>query len=386
MPTLDISEITNTDLSNTDYFQSAGHDGGDFRDSFRVAPQDTDSPQGQTETTWIPKFARWNGYYRIIPEFAAVIDKLASWTVGRGYTTDARTMKILKKIRGWGKDDFNSILENQLRVAMICGDSFAEIVRDKAGRIINFKPLNAGSIMIVVNKKGMIDRYEQIAPQSENKNIIFKLDEIFHLSWNREGDEIHGVPFGEKVEKVMKMRNESLEDLKVIFHRYAKPITIIPVDSDDQTVVNALKTKYESAYQNSETMLVPKGTIDTQDIKHVSIPQFSTLDPLPYQKYLVRLFTTAAGVPEVILGWGEETTEASSKIIYLAFQQTIEGGQRFLESQLELQAGIKIELEFPASIEPMAESAGTQVQSITTDAKKDSKLNSMGVDPNKNTK
>ncbi|NOR85269.1 hypothetical protein GQ473_04065, partial [archaeon] len=82
------------------------------------------------------------------------------------------------------------------------------------------------------------------------------------------------------------------------------------------------------------------------------IPQYSTLDPIPWIHQLQRRFIIANGVPEIILGHGSDTTEASSKILYLAFQQMIEGGQRFIEEQVKAQLDIEINLEFPASLEP----------------------------------
>jgi hypothetical protein len=55
-------------------------------------------------------------------------------------------------------------------------------------------------------------------------------------------------------------------------------------------------------------------------------------------------------MPEIIMGWGEDTTEASAKIIYLAFQQEIEDMQLYNQEQVEAQLGITIELEFPADL------------------------------------
>ena len=56
-------------------------------------------------------------------------------------------------------------------------------------------------------------------------------------------------------------------------------------------------------------------------------------------------------MPEVVMGWGEQTTEASAKIIYLAYQQEIEDMQLYNQEAMEIQLKITINLEFPASIE-----------------------------------
>ena len=97
-------------------------------------------------------------------------------------------------------------------------------------------------------------------------------------------------------------------------------------------------------------MIVPKDTVDS--IERVSIPQYSTLDPLPWLKMLQEYFLIAEGVPEVILGYGRDATEASAKILYLAFQQMIEFNQDFLHEQIKAQLKIDVKFKFPASLAP----------------------------------
>jgi hypothetical protein len=350
--------IETTNRSNIDYSDTSRYQlETNSNDNYSVLYRDTDGTSGNAEYEFTPNFKKWHGYYREHADFAAVIDKLASWGVGKGYEASKSTKKKLKRIIGFGKDDFNTLIENLSRTFLLCGDSFAEIIKDKWGRLINLKPLNPGKTKIIVDNKGMIKRYEYHA--GKNNITKFKKDEIFHMPWNRIADEVHGLPFAEKVEELLKMKMESMRDLKVVYHRYVQPVQIISADTDDTTEVQRIKTKIDNAYKNTENVIVPSGTIEKID--SVSIPQYSTLDPLPWLKFLSRQFVTGCGVPEVIMGWGEDTTEASSKIIYLAFEQTIRRIQRFIEEQLRLQVGIEINLEFPASLE----------EQMTADQKKD---------------
>lgn len=348
----DITSTVNTDFSRQ--LEAEMPQFGDinlYKDFYSIATQDTEGTTGQDEIWYDIDWTKWHGHYRNIPEYAAIIDKIGSWTVGKGFDADEKTMKLVKRIKGFGKDDFNTLLENIVRTTLIAGDSFTEIIRDKAGRVINLKPLSPGSMRIVGNSRGIIKRYEQTTNLPDaSKFIKFEPKQILHISWNRIADEIHGIPFSEKLTELIEMRNESMRDLKVMFHRYVKPQIIISVNTDDPVKINAFTGQWNSAYKTTSNIVVPSKTVES--IERVSIPQFSTLDPLPWLKYLVRVFTTSCGVPEVIMGWGEQTTEASAKIIYLAYQQTIERIQRLVENQLELQTGIKIELEFPASLEP----------------------------------
>jgi len=310
---------------------------------YTVTSISTDGSESK-ETFYTPNFNKWHGYYRQIPELRAVINKLASWTFGRGIKADEKNKAKLDKIRGFGKDSARSILKNQWRTALICGDSFAHIIKDNQGRITNLKPLNPSKIKIVANEYGIIVGYEQ-----EGRSERFNEDEIYHLSYERIADEIHGIPFIEALEELIISRNEALKDLRILYHRNIKPIQFFEVETDDTTKLNAIETTINNAYSKSENVVIPAGVV--KEIKKSSSPQFSCLDSLPYLKFLVRQFVTACGMPEVIMGWGEETTEASSKVIYLAFQQEIEDMQLYNREQIKQQLNIEVDLEFPASLE-----------------------------------
>ena len=336
----------NTDFSSQNYSEMNQSRNTNIKDGYTVDSFSIDSPRG-AETRWTPAFDRWNGYYRIIPELKTVINKLASWTFGRGIKADKKNKDKLKKIRGWGKDSPRIILKNQWRVAMICGDSFAQIMKDSQGRIVNIKPLNPGTITIVMNSEGILTRYEQWI--NSTKVNTFDVDEIYHLSYERTADEGHGIPFAECLEYLIKSRNEALEDLRILYHRNIKPIKWIEVDTEDEMELANIQAKVNKAYKKTENIIIPKGVIS--EIKQDAVGQYSTLDSIPYLKFLIRLFVTSSGVAEIIMGWGENTTEASANLVYLAFQQEIEDMQLYNEEMADLQLNITFELEFPASLE-----------------------------------
>ena len=296
------------------------------------------------------KYSTWYGYYKSVPELQAVVHRKAIWTLGKGYEADGKTKERLDRIRGCGKDSFNSIMFNCVVVKTVGGDSFCEIIKNKRGELRNLKPLDARYMTVKSNSKGIITGYEQFAYVNGVKTVQerFKPDEIFHLMNNRTGMECHGHSTIEKLEDIINAKNESMKDMRIIFHRYVKPLIIVHADTDDSSELAALTTKLNTAVQNMENMVVPK---DTVEMERMSIPQFSTLDPLPWLKLLQQMFILSEGVPEVILGLGADTTEASAKILYLAFQQVIEHEQRYLEEQLKLQCNLDVEFNFPAALD-----------------------------------
>lgn len=318
---------------------------------FTVDAQDTDGAT-MKETWYIPKFSTYNGFYRIIAELRSVINKFASWTFGRGIKADEKNKAKLDKIRGIGKESARSVLKNCWKVAMICGDSFAHIITDKQNRMTNLKPLNPGKVAIVANAEGIIIGYE-MKTSVEGQTIRYSPEEIYHLSYEREADEIHGIPFPEALETMIEMRNEALGDLRVLYHRTVFPTNFFEVETTNQAKLNSLEETINNAYKFSENVIIKAGVL--KEIKKLSQPQYSGCDvnSLAYIKFLVRLFVTSVGMPEVVMGWGENTTEASSNIIYLAYQQEIEDMQLYNQEACEIQLNIIINLEFPASIETM---------------------------------
>lgn len=341
MGNLDISQVITTGMRDID---TTSQTTTDFRRV--IDPSEQDFPG----TRYYPDWAKWFGYYKTVPELQAVIDKKAIWTIGRGFQAEGKVKERLGRIRGIGIDTFDSIMLNMIRQYTICGDAFAEIVRNSRKEIINLKPLNPGTVVIISNDRGMISGYEQVTKSGKKvKKIRFKPDNIFHLAWNRLGDEPHGKSTIEKLVDIIDSKNEAMKDLRIIFHRYVKPLIISMADTDDETELASLKTKLDNAVKNMENLVVPKGSME---MERVSIPQYSTLDPLPWLQLLQRYFITSEGVPEVILGHGSDTTEASSKILYLAFQQNIEYNQLFLEQQCKSQLKMEIEFNFPADIAP----------------------------------
>lgn len=316
----------------------------------QVTTYESPAAGSTSEVEYQPNWDRWNGIYKDVSLLAALVDAKAMWTVGKGYKLKNAAMKArLDKIRGNGKDTFNTILYNAVKVYTIGGDFFAEIMTTKKGELVNLKPLNPSMMKIKANNKGIITGYEQW--DGITKLHRWKPDEIFHLPWNRIADSIHGQSTVERLETATQAYKEAKADLRIVFHRYVKPLIISHVDTDDENEIAAYKQKLDKAVELGENLVIPFDTLKLME--KMSIPQHSSLDPLPWIAALEREFIIAEGTPFVILGTTEKSdTEASAKVLYLSFQQIIEFNQMFLEEQIKAQLGIELELEFPASLEP----------------------------------
>ena len=338
MPDTDIGSAVASDLTNV------------MKD-FSVDSASTDGPTDSKETTWMDE--NWNkyfGYYtgEEISEITSVIDALATWTVGKGFIADEETTMLLDTIKGFGFDTFNSIIENAMRTMQIGGNFYAEIIRDDEENLINLKVLNPEVMRHHANKEGIITHFEQINKVTGKTNHRFEPEEMFYLARNRVADEIHGRGIIQKLKLIMDMKNEAMEDWKRVLHRNVDPLWIFHLDTDDPTKIAAFKNAHDAARGKGENMYIPKDVIVPEVV--ATAPNAS-LNPLPWISELDDKFYMAARVPKIIVGGAGGLTEAAVKIAYLAFQQTIEEEQLYIEEQVLSQLNLVINLEFPASLE-----------------------------------
>lgn len=319
----------------------------------------TDGAGDQDETEFQnSKWSQYWGYFNAIAELKSAMLMKAIWNVGKGFTTDPETKVLLEHISGWGKDTFEDILFNMEVVRRVGGDAFAEIIRSDDGTIINLKPLDPGSIKIIVDKKGIIKRYEQVSKIMGKEAIKFKPEDIFHLSNNRMADQIHGISDIDSIEKTILAENENFEDMKKIMHRQARPMIMFKVGTDDATKIAAFVQKMDDAVNKGENIYIPDDVNSVSyEVVQVNVSQII----MEWRNDIRNKFYRTIGLPQIVPGAGGGSTESESKVIYLAFEQLVEKDQRYLENQIWNQLNLKINLYPPASM----------AQDLQTDNSKD---------------
>lgn len=353
-PSLDVNKAVKGDMTNT-------------VTDYSVDTIELDSPTGEKEYKYRnSNFAQQMGYIDEIPELRSTINAMAKWTTGKGCKGSE---EILSKIVGNGKQSFNEVIKNCIKNYMGTGDAYCEVIREKtikdklqniaskatlglirykagSGKLVNLKPLNAGRMSVIADENGMIKRYEY-SMGAGKEAVKFEPNEIFHLAWDVIGDQTHGTSIINRLESIMLARNEAMADMKIVFHRYVKPLWIWELNTDNESKIRSTKAKFDETVKDGENIFIPMKSVKGTSM---SIPQYSTLDPLPWIDALNQYFYQATNVPDVILGSAKQTVEASAKMLVFAFEQSVEEHQLFLEEQIKLQLGLDVDFEFPASI------------------------------------
>lgn len=319
-------------------------------DDYEIDSKIMDSATGQDETeVTFPKFTQYWGYFNAVPELKNAILLKAVWVVGKGWKAGAIDEALLQRIRGWGKDTFDDIIFNMVIVSRINGDSFAEIIRDDNGVMVNLKPLCPTDMKIIVDRKGLIKRYEK-TNKVTSQTIRFKPEDIFHLSHNRLGDQIHGISDIETIEPIILAEQSSFSDMNKIIRFQAKPFIVFKLKTDDETKIQLFANKIRSARNLGEDMFIP----DDENLLSYEVVQVNPSNILmAWRDDLRNKFYRTIGLPQIVPGGSGQSTESESKVIYVAFEQIVMHEQRYLEKQILQQLGIKIDFVHPTLMEEM---------------------------------
>lgn len=334
----DITEATSSDYTNA-------------VDDYAIDIRNIDGATDQKETEWTnANWSKYWGYFNSIPDLKSAIIMKAIWDVGRGYETDPATEVILDHVSGWGKDSFEDILFNMCIIMRIGGDAFAEIIKE-GDKIINIKPLDPGSIKIVVDGMNRIKRYEQTSKtDGKTKTLnIWQPEEILHLSNNRLANQIHGISDIEALEKTILADEESLDDIKKLMHHQVKPFIMWKLKTSDKAKIAELVSKIDSARNLGEDMFIPDDD-DAIEWEQVNVNLSQLV--LTWRDDIRNRFYRTIMLPQIVPGAAGQGTESESKVIFLAFEQIVHKDQKFLEKQIWNQLFLKIDLVHPTSIAP----------------------------------
>lgn len=309
-------------------------------EDFIVASKALDNANQNGETyVYFDKAQQNFGYYFTIPEIYSAANALATWAVGKGWSSkNPRTKVILEHITGMGKDTFDTIMWNHLVTKLIVGDAFIKLIR-KDGVLVNMLPISPERVKVVL-KNNRIIRYEIY-----NGDEWVKEDpkDILHSQNNRIGDQIHGTSQIDASKFIIDARNEALADERIIKHR-DKALGIAYYDTDIDGKISYANGKIEDAVNNGEMLGLPKDTIKIEPY-----PSRSSEDRQPWIQYLENFFYQVFGVPRSI-ATSDGTSEVGGKMGHVIFEPVYTRQQTELEGNLWNQAQILIKFNRPPSL------------------------------------
>lgn len=318
---------------------------------------------GRRKTFWDnPFWPTYAGFLKSVPQYWQAVRSLGIWSFGKGYVCPLTEHQIiLENIRGWGNESFDEILISLLMEKKTNGDAFAHIVRNDNATLVNLRKLNPSNVRIEVGEDGLISGYKHRQADGTYKNI--PKEEMFHITNDRIGNEIHGTSVLSPCKFYIEWKQELGNDLRRLMHRSS--LTIIYVDMDNTTKLSTIKTQWDTALKNGTAIILPgKKGIDFE-VEKIEVPD--TTSWLNLIRYLDDYIYEILGISKIITGGVSGTTEANAKMGYMSFEQPYMTEQRLMEQDIWNQLAIRLTFNRPASISStmqISEAANTGQTSI----------------------
>lgn len=257
----------------------------------------------------------------------------------------------LKQLRRWARwVDFGTFMTQIFKPALWAGNGYAEVVFDPNDPwlITDLKIIDPREMRVVRSPFGEVIGYIQypfhgylgvLSPTVANQfikngGIFFLPHEILHVKWNPLPGEAYGQSIFEAMKDVTADVTGMRIDLGLIAHNHASPTThyrmgtdLIPASQQAIDDFSALITTMDNTMD-----LVTSTMVDSKPIKDPS----KVLDMPKFLRTALNMFYASLGLPEILFGQGNETTEATAKSQIDATSKKFRAMQRNFAGQTEL--------------------------------------------------
>ncbi len=301
---------------------------------------DVASPNTDEFYVYFDKATENFGYYFNHPQVSSQINSLATWSVGRGWTTEDKTIQVqLEHVSGDGKDTFDQIIWNHEVIKLAVGDAFIHVKKNK-GIIINMIPISPERIRVVYGKNGLIKRYDT---WNNSKWVPIKKEDMLHSRNKRIGDQTHGTSIIQSNKNVNDAMIEAFEDERVIKHR-DKALGIVYYKTSNEGKIAFANAAITKAVKDGDMVGLPEDTVKIEPY-----PSKSSEDRQNWLTYVETLGYQTGGVPRSIVT-SDGTSEVGGKMGHVIFEPIYAKEQMDLEGDLRLQQSIKILFNRPPSL------------------------------------
>ena len=337
--------MTSPNLSNADR-----GDMQSYVDEVTIDSRSIDAPLGNKETEYLNNsWSKWFGIYYKIAEVKQILDLRAMWVCGAGYDADIRTNVILDRMRGNGNRSFLDTLMIMTKLKRIGGDSFAHIIKDAKGNLLNIKVLDPSSIKIIYNSKGIIIRYEQINKVSKKTTQVFQPSDILHFCHNPLADSMGGTSDIEAVEDMITALNEAFQIGVKVIRYHSKPKLLMGLDEGNAAKRAAFIKLFDETTNKGDNLFYELGTVKP-DVIEISTAAITNI--LAWRNHIKETFYQAVNTPQLLSGFQGGASEANGKVTMTAHSQTVKWEQLYTEIQVKMQLNLDIKLRESVSLTP----------------------------------
>lgn len=275
----------------------------------------------------------WNFYAGEGTVFAA-IETIVWNTVMTGFQVNSEDDVSRQLIRDFvQKVDLTQVLLDNVRYALIFGDAFIELRKDKSGDIGELRTIDPKTVVIDTDKFGKVRSYKQkVGGKVDEKNTL-KPDEMMHLQFFPNPTGPYGLSI---IEPSIVTIDRKIKVDYALFNaiiRHGTPKYKIKVGTPEEVPPKVLfdKIKSDFADVSSKDEYVLPGPIDIQTIDGGGVKGVESY----YDTFLTQELIGLLAMPEA-LGLGTGSTEATAHVREVLHERMIRAFQHKLQSQTRI--------------------------------------------------
>jgi len=269
--------------------------------------------------------------YKVVPLVQAAINYTADLAVGTGYKLISEDKEQLKLVDEFLQDQNITLIAHQIcRHMLTYGNAFTEIV-GIGKNLTELRVLHPKAMDVSVDNSGNPVGY--IQDLGYGKQISFDLEEMAHFKWNVIGDNVMGSSTIEAIRGVLNIKLKMEQTLNLITRRYAAPQILYQFGNDNVSPTDDQITQFKNDLDkhHPEMDFVVPWWIDAKAINPIQ----NRIGVEEFLKHIENQVIAGLQVPEVALGRGQNSTEATAKVQQAIFDRRVKALQRVLISQFE---------------------------------------------------
>jgi hypothetical protein len=276
----------------------------------------------------------------------------------------------IKFVRQWARYiNLGKKMVEMMKPGLWAGTSYSEIVYDENSkwRITHLKVLDPKEIRVVRSPTGDTLGYVQYPTKgmfgsilsksqsnflvNEKGGIFFEPEDMLEIKWDNLPTAAYGTSIFESLKDIMAVVVGMFEDMGVTVKNFAMPTTHFMLGTDNIPATRKAIDKFKSYMNNVDA---GQDIITGTNVKGETIKDpTKTLDVPKYLRAALNMLYAALGVPEILFGQGNETTEATAKSQMEAAAKKFRTFQRLVQGEIEMKLFARlIKNVTPEELEP----------------------------------
>lgn len=264
----------------------------------------------------IETLSKWDTIYKQSGIVSQCVDAYAYYCLSNGYRIEGEDESLREKVEDFCKHaNVNRALRAYITDSCVFGRPFIEILYGRGGKStepVGLKPIDPKTMMVITDVRGNIQGYKQIV-KIDNKEyeVPFSTEEIWSDTLFPISGEVYGASLvGRAFDDIMHDAKISEATAEAIL-RHGFPKYHIKVGAEGEEINPEILRGLDREFAN----LKSKNEIATvHDVEITNLDKDAMPDISKYGEWAISRVSISMGIPEVCLGLGQGSTEATAKV------------------------------------------------------------------------